>query len=119
MTIEILQILVQISTIAGIFLLYRQIEIGHRIAASQLINELEKEFATYNHIFAKIKPGKPWHTYTELNEEQIAQLENLAAFCEKLNHFRERGILDWKTLDLMFRNRFFLIIHNIKVLKHV
>lgn len=61
-----------------------------------------------NSVFVKIKPGGVWYDKTELGDEDIAQLENPASFCEKLKYFHDRGILDWETLDLMFRNRFFL-----------
>ena len=117
MMIERISAIGQFATVIGIFLLYRQIEFSQRVAESQLINELEKEFSTYNSVFVKIKPGGAWYDKTELSDEDIAQLENLASFCEKLKHFHDRGILDWETLDLMFRNRFFLIMHNINVIK--
>jgi len=118
-SLEVFSAITQLGTVAGIFLLYRQIEMTRKGAESQLINELEKEFAGYYLVFAKIKPNGVWHTSVELNPEEIAQLENLAAFCEKLKHFHDRGILDWATLDVMFRNRFFLIMHNTNVLKLV
>jgi len=122
MTIELIQLLpiiAQFATVIGIFLLYRQIELNRKATESQLINELEKEFSNHCLIFAKLKPGGAWYVSTNLEGEQIAQLENLAAFCEKLKHFYDRGILDWQTLDMMFRNRFFLIMHNVNVLKLV
>jgi hypothetical protein len=117
--IEVLSAITQFAAVIGIFLLYLQIKLSRKATESQLINELEKEFSNYYPVLAKIKPGGAWYSRAELNSEEIAQLENLAAFCEKLKHFHDRGILDWETLDLMFRNRFFLIMHNVNVLKLV
>ncbi|MFH0783009.1 MAG: hypothetical protein V2B20_13820 [Pseudomonadota bacterium] len=113
--IQLLSAIAQVAAVVGIYLLYRQVELNRKTTQVQLINELEKEFANHNAIFAKIKPGGPWHGLTDLSFEEVAQLENLASFCEKLKHFLDCHILNWKTLDLMFRNRFFLIMHNANI----
>jgi hypothetical protein len=117
--IQLLSVIAQIAAVVGIFLLYRQIELGRKTTQVQLINELEKEFSNLNAVFAKLKPGGPWCNQADLSIEDVAQLENLASFCEKLKHFLDCHILNWKTLDLMFRNRFFLIMHNANVLSLV
>jgi hypothetical protein len=117
--ILLLTALAQCATVAGIFLLRHQIELSRRTTEGQLINELEKEFSTYYSVFAKLEPGGAWHGHASLSADDVAPLEMLTSFCEKLKHFVDRGILDWKTLDLMFRNRFFLIIDNINVIEKV
>lgn len=123
MVISLIQALSAVAAVAaavlGIFFLHRQIELSRKATQCQFINELEKEFSSYYAVFAKLKPGGDWHEIAELSIENVAQLENLASFCEKLKYFRDRGILDWPTLDLMFRNRFFLIMHNVNVSKSV
>ena len=122
MTLDPLQLLsavAQVAAVIGIFLLYRQIQLGWKATQVQLINELEKEFSNLNAAFIKLKPGGPWYKRANLSIEDVGQLENLASFCEKLKHFLDRHILNWKTLDLMFRNRFFLIMHNDNVLSLV
>lgn len=117
--IQALSAVAQVAAVIGIFFLYRQIELGRKATQCQLINDLEKEFSGYYSVFAKLKPGGAWHASATLATDDVAQLENLASFCEKLKHFRDRGILDWRTLDLMFRNRFFLIMRNVNVRKFV
>ena len=117
--IQTLSVVAQIAAVAGIFLLYQQIELSRKATQCQLINDLEKEFSSHNVVFANLKPGGSWFGSAHLSREEIAELENLASFCEKLGHFRSSHILSWKTLDLMFRNRFFLIMHNTNVLTHV
>ena len=114
--LQVSSVLAQFATVAALVLLYRQIEVGRKAARGLLIHELEKEFAGYYSVFAKLKPGGAWRNRAALSEDEIAQLENLASFCEKLKHFLDCGILDWITLDRMFRNRFFLIIHNPNVM---
>lgn len=108
-----------IMTTVGLFLLHRQIEIGRRIATVQLIHDLEKEFSTYNSIFLKLKPEGKWGVSQKLSQREISDLENLASFCEKLKFFVDKKILDWPTLDLMLRLRFFTIMNNPNVLKYV
>lgn len=117
--LQAISVVAQSAAVIGIFLLYRQIELSRKATQCQLINDLEKEFATYYGTFAKLKPGGAWHQGVTLTPDDVVQLESLAAFCEKLKHFRDRRILDWKTLDVMFRNRFFLIMQNANVLTFV
>jgi len=117
--IQALSAVAQFAAVVGIFFLYRQIELGRKATQCQLINDLEKEFSSYYSVFAKLKPGGTWRDSATLSNDDVAELENLASFCEKLKHFRDRGILDWETLDLMFRNRFFTIMHNPNVLTFV
>ena len=114
--IQAFSVVAQFAAVIGIFFLYRQIELSRKATQCQLINDLEKEFSSYYSVFAKLKPGGVWHESATLSMEDVVQLESLASFCEKLKHFRDRGILDWRTLDLMFRNRFFLIMRNVNVL---
>lgn len=110
--IQVVSVVAQLATSASLILLYRQINSSQKATESQLINELEKEFGTYYGVFAKLKPGGEWHDAVTLSNNEVAELENLAAFCEKLQHFHDRDVLDWSTLDLLFRNRFFLIMQN-------
>jgi hypothetical protein len=113
--IQALAAIAQFAAVVGIYFLYRQIQLSRKATECQLINELEKEFSGFYGVFAKLKPGGAWHESATLSADDVAQLENLASFCEKLKHFSDRRILDWKTLDLMFRNRFFLIMSNVNV----
>ena len=117
--IQALSAVAQFAAVLGIFFLYRQIELSRKATQCQLINDLEKEFSSYYSVFAKLKPGGGWHKAAMLSIDDVVQLENLASFCEKLKYFRDRRILDWRTLDLMFRNRFFLIMRNVNVLTFV
>jgi hypothetical protein len=117
--LQSLSSIAQLAAVIGIFLLYRQIQLSRSATQCQLINELEKEFSSYNVYFVKLKLGAEWHEPSELSAEDIAQLENLAAFCEKLKHFLDLHVLDWRMLDLMFRYRFFLITRNLNVRKYV
>lgn len=104
----------------GLLLLYRQIELGRKASSAQLINELEKEFGDYRPEFAKLNSSGQWSTaIADLRPEEVTQLAKLVAFCEKLQHFLDLGILNWKTVDLMFRSRFFIIIDNPNVDCHV
>jgi hypothetical protein len=114
--IQAFSVVAQFAAVIGIFFLYRQIELSRKATQCQLINDLEKEFSSYYSVFAKLKPGGVWHDSATLSIDDIVQLETLASFCEKLKHFRDRRILDWRTLDLMFRNRFFLIMRNVNVI---
>jgi len=109
----------QIAEVAAIVFLYKQIQLSKTTTQCQLINDLEKEFTNYYGVLAKLKSDGVWAKSAILTSEEVGQLENLASFCEKLKHFKDRGVLDWKTLDLMFRNRFFLIMGNENVLKLV
>ena len=113
--IQVLSAVAQCAAVIGIYFLYRQIQLSRKATECQLINEIEKEFSSYYSVFAKLKPGGAWNERATLSSDDVAQLENLASFCEKLKHFSDRGILDWKTLDHMFRNRFFLIMRNVNV----
>ena len=117
--LQALSAVAQLAAVAGIIFLYREIQLNKSAIQCHLINDLEKEFSHFYSIFAKLKEGGVWEKSAVLSSEDIAQLENLASFCEKLKHFRDRGVLDWKTLDLMFRNRFFIIVRNPNVIKHV
>jgi hypothetical protein len=109
----------QIAEVVAIVFLYKQIQLSKTTTQCQLINDLEKEFTNYYGVLAKLKPDGPWAKSAILSSDEVGQLENLASFCEKLKHFKDRGVLDWNTLDLMFRNRFFLILDNENVLKLV
>jgi hypothetical protein len=118
--LQLLSVLAQAATLIGLILLYRQIEVGRRANAAQLINELEKEFGKYRPQFAQLTTGGELANEVEnLRPEQITQLAKLVAFCEKLQHFLDLGIINWKTLNLMFRARFFIIMDNPNVLKYV
>jgi hypothetical protein len=109
----------QVAEVVAIIFLYKQIQLSKSATQCHLINDLEKEFTHYYGVFAKLEPGGAWEKSAILSGDDVAQLENLASFCEKLKHFKDRGVLDWKTLDLMFRNRFFQIVRNPNVRKLV
>ena len=107
------------ATFLSVVVLLLQGRSGRRVARGQLINDLEKEFAGFHADFARLKPGGEWEELTEMSAEDIARLENIASFCEKLMHFVDCGIIPMKVLDRLFRNRFFIIVENKNVKKHV
>jgi hypothetical protein len=111
--------LAQIFTVIGIVLLYRQIQNNRKTTQAQLINDLEREFSSYYSVFSKLKIGGSWYELCQLENREICDLEMLVVYCEKLKHFLNRGLLDWPTLDLMFRHRFFTIMQNANVREHV
>ena len=111
--------LAQVLTLIGVVFLYLQIQNNRKTTQGQLINDLEKEFTGYYYIYSKLKPSGKWHDFVQLEHDEISDLEMLAAYCEKLWHFQDRGLLDWETLDLMFRHRFFNIMQNPNVQEYV
>jgi len=111
--------LAQVLTLIGVVFLYLQIQNNRKTTQGQLINDIEKEFTGYFYIYSKLKPSGKWQDFVQLEHDEISDLEMLAAYCEKLKHFLDRGLIDWPTLDLMFRHRFFIIMQNANVREHV
>lgn len=107
-----LSVAAQVTALVSLRLVYKQVRANTGSTQGHLINDLEKEFTSYATTFAKLKDGGDWRSSVELCQPEISELENIASFCEKLKHFLDLGIIEWRMLDRWFRNRFFIVIDN-------
>lgn len=112
-------LLSQVATLTAAAFLFFQVRHQRRATEAQLVNELETEFNSYRAIFGRLKPRGSWTKVVQLSDDEVLDLELLAAFFEKLSHFVRLGVVDWKTLDLAFRHRFFVVLDNPNVRKYV
>ena len=118
-------VLVQSLALTGLYLLQKQVLDARTGIVSQLINELVKEFVTYEPTIDKLT-RKSVNAETdnpvighESDSEAIAKLTAICAFFEKISHFKELGTLSLSRIDRIFGFRFFIVMHNRLVLEEV
>lgn len=113
------QIISSIVAIVGILYIARQVRDTRRFTRSQLLNELEKESRDHRHAFQLVTGA--WLSTTEITKREddlYAIFECLGLF-ERMKLLLDNNVVDLRTVNELFGYRFFLLVNNRNVQRHI
>ena len=100
-------VLIAVGGVLGAFMVLYEVRLTKRLAQAEFIRDLQSDFTSNPNI------GELWRKLL-LKEEVTAADRHLVSsyltFFETLNLLIDRGVLDFKVTDDLFRNRFFTAV---------
>jgi len=113
------QIVGSVVAALGIIYIALQIRDARRFTRAQLLNELEKESKDYRHAYQLIT-GE-WKADREVNpqEDQLYEFFECLGFFERIKLLLDNKVINMPTIDIIFGYRFFLLINNPHIQKHI
>jgi len=95
-----------IVTGSGLLFIARQIADSRRFIKAQFINGLDNEILSHHITYSKLFLGEV------PKDEELLKFADCLAFFEKIKLLIDNNTIDFKTIDVMFAFRFFLVVHN-------
>ena len=107
------------SIVSSLTLLFivMQLRASRRFTQAALVNTLEAEFRSLYPVYNRLLDDGEWSNdrVGPTTGEQLCEIEAYVQFFERLGLLLELGVLDLPNLDLMYGQRFFLVMHNTHV----
>ena len=108
-----------LTTIAGVFALWMQMQKGKKLNEGEFILNLRKQFVDNPHLFQLTlkleKYDRSDKTVNPFNEDDISDIAAYMTFFEVMYMLIKRDIIKLHMIDLLFAFHFFLLINNPRI----
>ena len=113
------QIISSVVAIAGIIYIALQVRDTRRFTRSALLNELDKESRDHRRAF-QLVTGE-WKSNKEITpkEDHAYELFECLGLFERIKLLLDNSVIDMRTVNELFGYRFFLVVNNLNVQKHI